>query len=158
LRRTITNEGVLALWKGSVPACVGAIAENAVAFSTNGYLKRLLNFPVSNDDGGIHIAGPVITGGITGFCTAFVLAPCDIVKCRIQVDIARGVEAQTVSQVMAKVYKNNGLRGFYAGFGVQLLREIPFFASFFGSYEVLCQTLKRHTQLPDATVYFVSGG
>ena len=81
LRRSVSNEGVLALWKGSVPAFTGALAENAMAFSTNGLLKRLLQ-PVTSQlqsEGDIQVSGPLLTGALTGVLTAFVLAPCDIV-------------------------------------------------------------------------------
>lgn len=161
LRRTVSNEGVLALWKGSVPAVVGAVAENAMAFSTNGLLKRLLekftDSPEANKDD-IRISGPLLTGALTGALTAIVLAPCDIIKCRAQVALANGHTPPSTVQLAAHVFKTRGLKGFYTGFGAQVLREVPFFSSFFGSYEILCQGFRKYTQLKDGTIYFVSGG
>lgn len=40
----------------------------------------------------------------------------------------------------------------------QLLRDIPFYASFFGSYEILCRGLRAHTDWSDTSVYLVAGG
>lgn len=160
LRRSVSNEGVLALWKGSVPAFTGALAENAMAFSTNGLLKRLLQ-PVTSQlqsEGDIQVSGPLLTGALTGVLTAFVLAPCDIVKCRAQVAIAHGHDLPTTRDIINNVYRTRGLRGFYTGFGAQLMREIPFFSAFFGSYEILCQSFRKYTKMSDTTVYFVSGG
>ena len=159
LRGTVSNEGVLALWKGSVPACIGAVSENAVAFSTNGFLKRLLDLEVDNSGtGDIQISGPLLTGAITGAFTAVVLAPCDILKCRAQIAIAQGKAAHSVSHMVANIYKTKGLRGFYTGFGAQVMREIPFFSAFFGSYEILCQSFRKYTTLSDSKIYFISGG
>jgi hypothetical protein len=38
-RKTMVGEGVATLWRGSVPAFIGALSENAVAFCINGNLK-----------------------------------------------------------------------------------------------------------------------
>jgi hypothetical protein len=162
LHRSIVDEGVLALWKGSIPACVGAVAENAMAFSTNGILKRLLD-PVigsANDggDNGIRIKGPLLTGALTGALTAVVLTPCDIIKCRAQVAVARGQRLPSASQLAVTLLQTRGLRGFYTGFAAQVLREVPFFSAFFGSYEIIGQVLRRHTRLGDGAVYVLSGG
>lgn len=161
LSQTVSSEGMFALWKGSVPAVIGAVAENAMAFSTNGFLKRLLERVTDSkqqNKNDIHISGPLLTGALTGALTAVVLAPCDIIKCRAQVAIANGNAAPSTSQLVSHVYKTNGLRGFYRGFGAQVLREVPFFSAFFGSYEILCQSFRKYTQLSDGTIYFVSGG
>jgi hypothetical protein len=160
LKRSITNEGMLALWKGSVPAVTGAVAENVMAFSTNAALKKLLE-PICGHgvkEGEVRIKGPLITGALTGALTAVVLTPCDILKCRAQVAIANGHALPTTTQLASHLFQTRGLRGFYTGFGAQVLREVPFFSAFFGSYEILCQSFKKYTQFNDATVYFVSGG
>lgn len=162
LHRSIVDEGVLALWKGSIPACVGAVAENAMAFSTNGILKRLLDPVIGANhderDDGIRIKGPLLAGALTGALTAVVLTPCDIIKCRAQVSVAHGLPQPTASQLVATVLRTRGLRGFYTGFAAQVMREVPFFSAFFGSYEILGQALRRHSTLGDGAIYVVSGG
>ena len=39
---TIYNEGILALWKGSLPALSSILTENAVVFAANGVIKRVV--------------------------------------------------------------------------------------------------------------------
>ena len=39
-RRIVTEEGVVALWKGAIPALSSSIIENSVLFSANGFAKR----------------------------------------------------------------------------------------------------------------------
>jgi hypothetical protein len=158
LQQSIANEGFLSLWKGSVPAFSGALAENAAAFATNGLLTRLLA-PVLNAHAGESSAtGQFITGGITGALTTLVLTPFDILKCRAQLDIARGNSSLPMSQVAAKLWRTQGPRGFYVGFASQVMRDCPFYAFFFGSYEISCQLLRKYTHLQDPTVYLISGG
>jgi hypothetical protein len=160
LKRSISTEGMLSLWNGSVPAVMGAVAENAMAFSTNGALRRLLE-PITDQSGNkddIQIKGPLITGALTGALTAIVLAPCDILKCRAQVAIATGAALPSTTQMATTIYHSHGLRGFYTGFAAQVMREIPFFSAFFGSYEILCQSFRKYSTLHEGTIYFVSGG
>jgi hypothetical protein len=38
---TVRNEGILALWRGSIPAFTGQLGENMMAFGVNGLLNRV---------------------------------------------------------------------------------------------------------------------
>ncbi len=162
LKKTVSNEAVSSLWKGSVPAFAGALAENAVAFGINGCLKRILK-PLDNSSsqevGKINWKQPVAIGGITGIFTAVVLCPSDVIKCRAQMtSSASGQAAQTLRSLTSDIITQRGYRGLFTGLNAQLLRDIPFGAAFFGSYEVLCQVFKKHTKWSDSTVFFMSGG
>ena len=154
IRSTVSHEGVRALWKGLSPAFVGAVSENATAFALNGQFNRLLGPVESREKSYIN---PFIMGAAAGFVTAFVLCPSDIIKCRQQVlrstgrDVACGV-------LISELFATHGVRGFYIGIGAQILRDVPFFACFFGVYELLCPIFTRHMKLPDDVAYFVAGG
>jgi solute carrier family 25 (mitochondrial ornithine transporter) member 2/15 len=154
IRKTIGGEGITALWRGSLPAFTGALSENVVAFATNGLLKRIFQTGEENKS----IYEPFITGGITGVFSAAVLCPCDVIKCRAQVNIARGLQQQSITAMTRSILATHGPSGLYVGFRAQLLRDIPFYSSFFGSYDILCAILKQHTDLPETSIYFVSGG
>ena len=60
--------------------------------------------------------------------------------------------------LIAQTYRNQGFRGFYTGIVAQIMRDIPFYATFFGTYEVSCRYLRKYTKWEDTAVYFVSGG
>lgn len=89
-RKTMVGEGVATLWRGSVPALIGALSENTVAFTINGNLKRLMELTRKDSDTPSSIE-PFLSGGLTGFCTAFVLCPSDVLKCRAQLSRSQGV-------------------------------------------------------------------
>ena len=65
----------------------GALSENAVAFGVNGMLNRVFD---NNNIGQESYFRSFVTGSVTGFCTAFVLCPADVIKCRAQLNRARG--------------------------------------------------------------------
>jgi hypothetical protein len=176
--KTFQAEGIRTLWRGSVPALTGALSENAVAFGVNGVLKRTIFNRSTTDnadrnDNANHNANyndgddgyvkrylyPFLSGGITGLFTSTVLCPCDVVKCRAQLSRAQGINL-TVAQIMVNILNSNGIRGFYVGISAQIFRDIPFYASFFGTYALCCEYLRANNSydFSDTFVYFLSGG
>ena len=156
LINTYKQEGIWAFWRGSLPAFSGALSENAMAFGVNGLLTRV--FDKYTTMGPESHTRSFLTGSITGFCTAFILCPADIVKCRAQLQRARGGTGN-VKEIMRNIIQKDGLKGFYTGIHAQIARDIPFYFFFFGSYELCCSQLRRYfPSMSDPTVYFVSGG
>lgn len=154
IRRTISHEGFFALWKGITPAFVGAVSENATAFALNGQFNRILG---PEDSRSKSVSRPFILGSAAGFVTAFVLCPSDIIKCRQQVLRASGKDI-AAPRLISDLLATNGIRGFYIGIGAQIFRDVPFFAFFFGTYEVLCPLLTTHTSMGTTASCFVAGG
>jgi solute carrier family 25 carnitine/acylcarnitine transporter 20/29 len=158
---TVRTGGVTALWRGSVPALTGQLLENSVVFTVNGFLKRHFHADIGhlNDEpDNVNYAKPVLIGGVTGILSAFVLCPCDVVKCRAQANILHGQGAVNVTDITKNIIKTSGVSGLWRGIGAQILRDVPFNATFFGSYDILCHLFQRHTKWSEGTVYFIAGG
>lgn len=153
-RKVFASEGFGRLFAGSIPALTGAVLENAAAFGLNGALKRVFG---DRDTADKPVWEPFATGGITGFFTAFVLCPCDVIKCRAQVALSRGLP-HALTDVVRRCLKSEGMRGLYTGMGAQIARDIPFYATFFGSYDSLCCILQTHTSMSEPVVYATAGG
>ena len=179
LRRTLAEESVTSLWKGSLPALSGAISENVVAFGVNEQLKRL--FPVQKE-----VAAPwwqpIAFGGITGLFTSIILCPSDVIKCKVQVGrslrprstgtsaaaaAATGAGAKdsfglpvlNATQMTKHVLRTQGFRGLFVGLGAQFARDVPFYASFFGTYETIVESGKSLPyEVPLEPLYVFSGG
>ena len=157
-RFIVQNEGALRLFAGASPALFGAVLENATAFATNGALKRLLGDREKIPFEQKPFYEPYATGAFTGFTVSFVLCPCDMLKCRAQVAKSLGYDYR-IKHIVSSVFQERGPLGFYAGMPSQMLRDIFFYSSFFGSYEVLCHYTKKYfPDLPEAMVYFNAGG
>ena len=184
LRRTLAEESITSLWKGSTPALSGAVAENMVAFGVNQQLKRV--FP--EKDGALPPWWqPILFGGVTGIFTSVVLCPSDVIKCKVQVgrSIRKGVgEAAVVggaggsgagaavasaaaaklpvlnaTQMTRHVLRTQGVRGLFVGLGAQFARDVPFYASFFGTYETVVDFGKASPYaIPLEVLYFMAGG
>ncbi|CAM9498048.1 unnamed protein product [Discosporangium mesarthrocarpum] len=159
LRKTLAEEHVTALWKGSTPALAGAVFENMVAFGVNQQLKRL--FPE------VEGAPPswwqsIGFGAATGIFTSIVLCPSDVIKCKVQV--SRSLKAHSSQRAMnalemtKHVLRTQGPRGLFVGMGAQFARDVPFYASFFGSYDTIVAQGNDQSLVPKEMLYLFAGG
>lgn len=187
LRKTLAEERVSALWKGSTPALSGAVMENMVAFGVNEQLKRL--FPDDARPTGVPPPWwqPIAFGGATGVFTTVVLCPSDVIKCKVQVgrslrNATKGASGEAIGgggfagagpagaealrmpvlnagQMTRHVLRTQGVRGLFVGLGAQFARDVPFYASFFGTYEIVVDQGKSLPyKIPLDLLYLFAGG
>lgn len=63
---------------------MGAVSENAVAFSVNQQLKRFIKQQDGEEQGlSQSLWLPFCTGGFTGIFTSVALCPADVIKCKV---------------------------------------------------------------------------
>ena len=162
-RTILSNEGAAAFWKGAVPTSAGMIAENAMAFGVNEALKRA--FPSPSGGGGSgedparrpDLARPFLMGAITGCCSATVLLPSEIVKAKTQVLV--GSVNTSSSEVYRQMIQRHGARSLFVGFDAQIMRDVPFYAFFFGTYELNCYLFRTYVpSMPEELNYFMRYG
>lgn len=181
LRKTLAEEHVTALWKGSVPALSGAVMENMVAFVVNEQLKRLFPDESRPKDVPPPWWKPIACGGVTGVFTSVVLCPSDVVKCKVQVgrtlragvpasgdgaSVPRapsaqssGLPALSAGRMTQYILRTQGIRGLFVGLGAQFARDVPFYASFFGTYDTIVDQGKRSPyRVPLELLYLFAGG
>mmetsp|Transcript_12516 Transcript_12516/g.27638 ORF Transcript_12516/g.27638 Transcript_12516/m.27638 type:complete len:221 (-) Transcript_12516:482-1144(-) len=152
LARTYSVEGATALWKGAVPTSAGMVAENVMAFGVNAQLQR--SFPEPNKPVGASpdLVRPFLMGTLTGFCSGLVLIPSENIKAKTQVEISNVSSKQIAKRMM----REQGLKSMFVGFDAQLMRDGPFYAVFFGSYELFCYTIKQtFPSVPEEANYFL---
>lgn len=163
-QKTIQEEGMHALWKGSVPTALGMAAENAMAFGLNESLKRA--FPSENSSLGSvgdekhrkpEFLRPFWMGLVTGVTSAVVLLPSEVIKAKTQVVV--GNDQSSSLDVYRKMLRQQGWKSLFVGLDAQIMRDGPFYAIFFGGYELFCYMFRTSVpQMPDEVNYFLSGG
>lgn len=146
LTKTVSDEGILALYKGVTSPLVGMMFETAVLFVVYGQLKIMLqkdpNVPLT-------LKQYSIAGGLSGIATSFVLTPVELVKCRLQIQRNRLGDVTAAAAMkykgpwdcLVKTVKEQGIKGIFRGLGPTLAREVPGNMAFFGSYEAMKQIL-----------------
>lgn len=163
LSTTYRGGGVAALYKGLLCPLLGSMAECATLFVAYGYMKKKLGV----DESAATLAQPVpmwkyfLSGAGSGVCSAFVLTPVELVKCRLQVQAGTAAAAASSASsasasaaaaaaaakapamriysgpadCIASILREEGPRGLWRGNLGCLAREIPGNFAWFGAYE-----------------------
>ncbi|KAM3424570.1 hypothetical protein BST61_g6566 [Cercospora zeina] len=118
LMRIAKTEGITALWSGSYPTIVRAMATNFGQLAFFSESKHQLKQRTTMSDRNITVAA----SGIAGFFAAFFSLPFDFLKTRLQ----RGGSQYTgMVDCAVQAYRKEGLLRFYRGFGTYFLRIAP---------------------------------
>ncbi len=161
---TIKNEGVLALWKGSLPALASVLTENAVVFAANGVIKRILleNQIVEKN---LTFSQEAMCGGLSAIFSATAICPAEVVKVRMQVNIKdKNIQRPSFLKTINLLYLEGGLSLFFRGLPSILSRDIPFYVLFFTSYEIYMSKITCSSRdNPNGTAYinpihYIMGG
>ncbi|KAL5329422.1 hypothetical protein ACEPPN_002934 [Leptodophora sp. 'Broadleaf-Isolate-01'] len=133
-KKVIRNEGFRGLYSGVLPQLVGVAPEKAIKLTVN----DLVRGHFSGKDGSIRIPHEILAGGSAGACQVIFTNPLEIVKIRLQVqgEVAKSVDGAPRRSAMW-IVRNLGLVGLYKGASACLLRDVPFSAIYFPTYNHL---------------------
>jgi len=141
LKQIINKEGARSLYKGMSSPLIGVAGINAITFGAYGNVLRQLSNPES-------IGSVALAGSAAGMIQSFIVSPMELVKTQMQVCGQNGI-----TDAIKTIYTNGGLTGLARGFGITVLREVPAFGIYFGSYEVMLRRFGDSTP-----VVLIAGG
>ncbi|KAL1311138.1 hypothetical protein AAFC00_001340 [Neodothiora populina] len=134
-KKVISNEGAKGLYSGVLPQLVGVAPEKAIKLTVNDLVRGKFSNPKT---GAIWWPYEVLAGASAGACQVIFTNPLEIVKIRLQV---QGEVAKSQKQVEKRsamwIVRNLGLVGLYKGASACLLRDVPFSAIYFPTYNHL---------------------
>ncbi|KAI1377293.1 mitochondrial carrier [Hypoxylon crocopeplum] len=134
-RKVIANEGFRGLYSGVLPQLVGVAPEKAIKLTVNDLVR---GFFTDRKTGHIELKYELLAGGSAGACQVVFTNPLEIVKIRLQVqgEVAKATEGAQKRSAMW-IVRNLGLAGLYKGASACLLRDVPFSAIYFPTYNHL---------------------
>jgi hypothetical protein len=126
----LKTEGVFSLWKG-IPAAWGREASYA-SIKLGGYapIRDLIGEKTGADMKQFHMK--FCAGAITGGIGSFVGNPFDVMKTVMQANEGKSI---SMPQVAAKLYKDQGISGFYRGLETNVMRACVLNASKMATYD-----------------------
>lgn len=126
------------MYKGIQPTILGAMPYEGIKFGTVGVLEQI--FPARSDQPPSYYAiRKMFMGGMGGVMAGLITYPNDTIRRLLQLQGSRGttVHYKGYWDCAIKVYKAEGIRRFYLGLTINLIRMAPNAAVQFGSYEIL---------------------
>lgn len=130
LQKIFHTEGVRGLYRG---ICVTLLRDSpAFGFYFVSYEAMCRQFAKYSEHGYVSIGQLLIAGGVGGvssWCSTYAL---DVVKTRLQADGINGAARYSGAvDVIKQTFRDEGLRGFYRGLGITLVRAFPVNATTF---------------------------
>lgn len=132
--------------------------QKAVALDTSGVADTgaaALAVPGTNRERSVKY---LIAGGVAGAVSRTATAPLDRVKILLQTSRVSGQEFSGVRQGLAKIYTDGGMRAYWRGNGMNVLKIIPESSVRFLAYEFLKRSLNGSSSEPSAGAKLLAGG
>mmetsp|Transcript_7666 Transcript_7666/g.16628 ORF Transcript_7666/g.16628 Transcript_7666/m.16628 type:complete len:322 (-) Transcript_7666:61-1026(-) len=141
---TVRDEGVFTLYRGVTPTLIGAIPYEGIKFGTVGLLDKLIpaDDSLGESSKSSKILRKVLFGGVGGVMACIITYPNDTVRRLLQLQGSRSSIAgeRTGYWVCVRnTFAKHGIRRFYSGLFINLVKMAPNTAVQFGSYELLKQ-------------------
>eukprot|EP00741_Cyanophora_paradoxa_P002367 tig00000601_g2293.t1 len=134
--KVVRRDGPLGLFRGFTPTLLREGLGNYFYFAAYETLKRALTPPGETKPGAL---GSMMAGGGAGVAIWLVMYPADVVKSKMQTDLAG--EYRTTLGTFQTVLAREGWRGMYRGFGPCVARAFPANAACFAVYEAASHAL-----------------
>ncbi|EFA84323.1 exocyst complex subunit 6 [Heterostelium album PN500] len=138
LIRVIKDEGVLIFWKGNLRSVIKYFPLQSLNFSFNEEYKRLFVGGCSPKQEPVKFfIGSLMAGGAAGATSMLFVYPMEYARFSLAVDTYTVIPSKFkgLGNCISYIYKNEGVRAFYRGFGLSATSGFVYRATFFGGYD-----------------------
>ncbi|XP_014292249.1 S-adenosylmethionine mitochondrial carrier protein homolog [Halyomorpha halys] len=140
LKSVLRNEGPLGLYKGFWTTVLRDAPYSVIQFPLWEYFK--MNFRKMRNGQEPTPSEGALSGAVAGAIAGAATTPLDVVKTRIMLstgatDATRRPKVKMVP-IIAQIYKDHGVMGFFAGFVPRVIWIFLGGGIFFGAYEKAC--------------------
>ena len=166
---------VAGLWRGTVPSSLRTGFGSALYFTTLSSLRQLVdNSAALRTKQGTNVADGLtrdtsqlsssvlpklsntqnlLTGATARLLAGFILMPMTVIKVRYESDL---YAYRSIADASKTIFRSEGLRGFFSGFGATAVRDAPYAGLYVVFYEAsktkLSRTLSMTTDLGSGLV------
>ncbi|KAL7749750.1 ADP/ATP carrier protein [Sorochytrium milnesiophthora] len=136
-RRIPAEQGMAAFWRGNWTNVIRYFPTQALNFAFKDRFKQIFVRHDPKTDFWKFFAGNLASGGAAGAASSLFVYPLDFARTRLSADVGKGANRQFtgLGNCISTIYKADGVRGLYGGFGVSLIGIIVYRAAIFGLYD-----------------------
>lgn len=156
--RVITKEeGLVALWKGNVPAAIMYVMYGATQFSSYTMYNTLLT--ELQEDYNVHLSPAshsFLLGSLAGCTSTFISYPFDLLRTRF----ASEAKFSKLSHTFKSIHQNEGIFAFFKGCNTAMLSLSLYTGLMFWSYEtsrILSSTINMYQPIVEPVCGFSAG-
>ncbi|GLD94470.1 hypothetical protein PINS_up003081 [Pythium insidiosum] len=137
--RVSKEQGVGSFWRGNLANVIRYFPTQALNFAFKDKYKKLFLDGVKKDQFWRFFLGNLASGGAAGATSLLFVYPLDFARTRLAADVGKGKSRlyTGLGNCITTIYKSDGLKGLYQGFGVSVGGIIVYRAAFFGGYDTL---------------------
>ncbi|KAF9889491.1 hypothetical protein FE257_007200 [Aspergillus nanangensis] len=145
-RQSLQADGIRGLYRGISAPMAGAAIENSCLFFSYRLIQDIIKatwYPSSEQ---LPFSVLLLSGAVSGSITSLVLTPVELIKCQMQVPLeGSAVKAPGPLALIATVFRQDGIIGFWRGQMGTLIRETGGGAAWFGGYEGVSALFRKYS-------------
>lgn len=151
-RKSIRADGVSGLYRGISAPMAGAAVENSCLFFSYRLVQDALRATIYPSTDPLPFSALLVSGAASGSITSLALTPIELIKCKMQVPLeATNAKPPGPLTLIASVFREGGLLGFWRGQLGTLIRETGGSAAWFGGYEGVSKLFRRYSASSSGT-------
>lgn len=137
--RVSKEQGVTSLWRGNTANVIRYFPTQALNFAFKDKYKKIFLDGVTKENFWRFFLGNLASGGAAGATSLMFVYPLDFARTRLAADVGTGKNRMYtgLGNCITTIYKSDGVKGLYGGFGVSVGGIIVYRAAFFGGYDTL---------------------
>jgi len=158
-RRVPQEQGMMSFWRGNFANCVRYFPTQALNFAFKDTYKKMFGNFNPKTDFWKFFASNLASGGAAGATSLLFVYPLDFARTRLAADVGKGSQRQFTGLVdcIGKIYKSDGFKGVYQGFGVSVVGIVVYRAAFFGFYDTIKGVLVKDPKTAPFWLSFLVG-
>lgn len=142
-KQSLKQDGFIGIYRGITAPLVGAAVETSCLFFSYRLCQdamRATIYPSSKiaPESDLPFTALLTCGAASGALTSVFLTPIELVKCKMQVPAETPmmhISRASIPNVIASIYRHQGVKGFWHGQLGTLIRETGGSAAWFGGFE-----------------------
>ncbi len=136
-RRIPKEQGISSFWRGNTANIIRYFPTQALNFAFKDKYKKIIVRHNPKQDFFKFAAENIASGGAAGATSLLFVYPLDFARTRLAADVGNKAARQFsgLSNCIGTIFKQDGLKGLYQGFGVSVGGIIVYRGAFFGLYD-----------------------
>nr|CDS15889.1 solute carrier family 25 0 [Echinococcus granulosus] len=138
LSTIVKTEGMLSLWSGLSPTLMMALPQTVMYYSLNDWLKHRISLYYISSECQVYQTTqfmniiPPIVGVISRVFSVFTISPLELMRTKLQ---SKPMTVRSFYETARSTVIQGGIRSLWIGVGPTLLRDVPFSAIFWYTYD-----------------------